>query len=71
MTSRKAGNATKMEVGLPALSFWVILRRCGQRTISMLRELGWIDPTTANDLGPESYAENALFNSSNGSGMWQ
>ena len=30
MTSTKAGNATKMEVGLPALSFWVILRRCGK-----------------------------------------
>jgi hypothetical protein len=28
MTSTKAGNASKVEVDLPALGFWVILRRC-------------------------------------------
>ena len=40
MTSREAGDASKLEVNLPALDFWGILRRC--------EDLGWIGPTTAN-----------------------
>ena len=48
MTSREAGDASKVEVNLPALDFWVILRGCD--------EFGWIDPTTANELGPECLA---------------
>ena len=49
MTSREAGDASKVEVNLPSLNFWGILRRC--------EELGWIGPTSDNELEFECLAQ--------------
>ena len=49
MTSTDAGDAPKVEVNLPGLDFLGILRRC--------EELGWIGPTTANELEFECLAQ--------------
>ena len=48
MTSKEVLFHSKLDRFDEVDDFWVILRGCD--------EFGWIDPTTANELGPECLA---------------